>query len=73
MYFVENLEMTHAVGGGRGKGKETVMLFAPLWRTAYKNWYVTHPLYLNTFETIEKVEPDNNDYRNFTVSQLISP
>ena len=38
-----------------------VMLFAPLWRTAYKNRYVTHPLYFNTFETIEKVEPDNYD------------
>ena len=49
-----------------------VMLFAPLWRTAYKNRYVTHPLYLNTFETIEKVEPDSYDYGNFEVSQLIS-
>ena len=69
MYFVENLEMAHAVGGERG-GR--VMLFAPLWRTAYKNRYVTHPLYLNTFETIEKVEPDSYDYGNFEVSQLIS-
>ena len=50
--------MTHAVGGGRG---ERVMLFASLWRTAYKNRYVTHSLYLNTFETIEKVEPENYD------------
>ena len=23
--------------------------------------HLTHPLYLNTFETIEKVEPDNYD------------
>ena len=58
MNFVENLEMTHEVGGGRG---ESAMLFASLWRTAYKNRYVTHPLYLNTFEVIEKVEPDNYD------------
>ena len=56
MYFVENLEMTHVVGGG-GAG----MLFASLWRIADKNRYMTHPLYLNTFETIEKMEPDNND------------
>ena len=58
MYFVENLEMTHAVGGER-EGR--AMLFASLWRTANKNRYVTHPLYLSTFETIEKVEPDNYD------------
>ena len=58
MYFVENLEMTHAVGGGRG-GR--VMLFESLRRTAYKNRYVSYPLYLNTFETIEKVDPNNYD------------
>ena len=58
MYFVENLEMTHAIGGGRG-GR--VMLVASLRRTAHKNRYVTHPLYLTTFQTIEKVEPDNYD------------
>ena len=52
MYFVENLDMTHAVGGGRG-GR--VMLFDVIMT------YVTHPLHLNTFETIEKVEPDNYD------------
>ena len=44
-------------GGPEGKG----MLFASLWRIAYKNWYVTHTLYLNTFETVEKMEPDNYD------------
>ena len=58
MYFVENLETTHAVGGRRGA---RVMLFASLLHTAYKNRYVTHTLYLNTFETIEKVEPGNYD------------
>ena len=56
MYFVENLEMTYVVTAGGGG-----MLFASLWHIAYKNWYVTHPLHLNTFETIEKMEPDNCD------------
>ena len=54
MYFDETLDMTHVVGGGGGG-----MLFASLWRIAYKNWYMTHLLYLHTFETIEKMEPDN--------------
>ena len=58
MHFAKNLEMTHAVGGGRG-GR--VMLFVSLRRTAYKNRYVAYPLYLNTFETIEKVDPNNYD------------
>ena len=44
-------------GGGGGGG----ILFKLLWRIAYKNWYVNHPLYLNTFETIEKMEPENYD------------
>ena len=53
MGFVKNLEVTHIVGGeGRG-----VMLFASLWRIAYENWYVAHPLYLNTFATIEQIDP----------------
>ena len=43
------------------------MLFASLWRIAYKNWYVTHPLYLNTFETTEKMEPDNYDKNSITI------
>ena len=64
MHFVKNLEMAHAVGGGRG---ERVILFASLSRTAYKNRYVTHPLYLNTFETIEKVEPENYDYNSIAI------
>ena len=41
--------------------EEGVMLFASLWRIAYKNQYVTHPLYPNIFETIEKMEPDKYD------------
>ena len=57
MDFAENLEMTHIVSGG-GMG---VMLFVSLWRIAYENRYVTHLLYLNTFVTIEKVEPRNYD------------
>ena len=37
------------------------MLFMSLRRIAYENRYVTHPLYLNTFVTIEKMEPRNYD------------
>ena len=43
---------------GEGGGD---MLVASLWHIAYINWYVFHPLYLNTWETIEKMEPDNYD------------
>ena len=43
------------------------MLFASLWRSSYKNWHVTHPLYLNTFEVIEKMEPDKYDLNNITI------
>ena len=50
--------MTHVVRGGGGGG---AILFASLWRIAYKSWYVTHSLDLKTFETIEKMEPDNYD------------
>ena len=57
MDFAENLEMTDIVNGG-GMG---VMLFVSLWRIAYENRYVTHPLHLNTFVTIEEVEPHNYD------------
>ena len=64
MYFVKNLEMAHAVGGGRG-GR--VMLFTSLWRTAYKNRYVTHSLHLNTFGTIEKVEPETYDKNSVAI------
>ena len=37
------------------------MLFVSLWRIAYENRYVTHPLYLNTFVNIEKRKPCNYD------------
>ena len=50
MDFAENLEMTHIVSAG-GMG---VMLFVSLWPIAYENRYVTHPLHLNIFVTIEK-------------------
>ena len=57
MDFVKNLEVAHIVRvGGRG-----VMLFVSLWLIAYENRYVAHPLYLNTFVTIEKMEPRNYD------------
>ena len=58
MYFAKNLKMTHAVEGGGGSH---VLLFLWFWRIAYKNRCVTYPLHLNTFETIEKTEPDNYD------------
>ena len=57
MYFVENLEITHAVGGVLGGGSCCLRHYDPLCTKID----VTHPLYLNTFETIEKVEPDNYD------------
>ena len=57
MDFVKNLEVTHIVGGG-GMG---VMLFVSFWQIAYENRYVAHPLYLNIFVTIEKIEPRNYD------------
>ena len=63
MDFAENLEMTHIVSAG-GMG---VMLFVSLWRIAYENRYVTHPLHLNTFETIEKMEPHNYDWNSITI------
>ena len=55
MDFAENLETMHIVSGER----MGVMLFVSLWRIAYENRYVTHPLHLNTFVTIEKTEPHN--------------
>ena len=57
MDFVKNLEVTPIVEG-RGMG---VMLFVSFRLIAYENRYVTHPLYLNTFVTIEKMEPHNYD------------
>ena len=57
MDFVENVEMTYVVGGGEGG----FMLFESLRRIACKNRYVTHPLYLSTFETIEEMETVNYD------------
>ena len=57
MNFAENLEMTQVVSDG-GMG---VMLFVSSWRTTYENRYVTHPLHLNTFVAIEKMEPHNYD------------
>ena len=56
MDFVRNLEMTHIVRGGVG-----FMLFASLLCIMYVHRYGTHPLYLNTFVAIEKLEPYNND------------
>ena len=44
----------------RGLG-EGVMLSVSLWCIAYENRYVTQPLYLNTFVTIEEMEPRNYD------------
>ena len=43
------------------------MLSLSTWLIAYENWYVTHPLYLNTFATIEKMEPRNYDKNNITI------
>ena len=57
MNFVKNLEVTHIVGGGGGE----FMLFVSLWRIAYENQNVAHPLYFNIFVTIEKMEPRNYD------------
>ena len=57
MDFVKNLEVTPIVEG-RGMG---VMLFVSFGRIAHENRYATHPLYLNTFVTIEKLEPRNHD------------
>ena len=56
MYFIENLEMTHAVGGERG-GKGHVFCVI-MTHCVQKSPY---PLDLNTFETSEKVDPDNYD------------
>ena len=57
MDFVKNLKVTPVVEG-RGMG---VMLFVSFGRIAHENRYATHPLYLNTFVTIEKLEPRNHD------------
>ena len=57
MDFVKNLKVTPVVEG-RGMG---VMLFVSFRLIAYENRYVIHPLYLNTFATIEKLEPRNHD------------
>ena len=57
MNFVKNLDVTHIVGGGGGE----FMLFVSLWRIAYENQNVAHPLYFNIFVTIEKMEPRNYD------------
>ena len=56
MDFVKNLEVTHIVGGG---GRESCYLFH--YDKLYENRCVAHPLYLNTFVTIEKIEPRNYD------------
>ena len=44
------------------------MLFVLLWRIVYEIRYVTHPLYLNTFVTIEKMEPHNYDLNSITIN-----
>ena len=43
------------------------MLFVSLWRIEYENRYATHLLYLNTFVTIEKIEPRNYDQNSITI------
>ena len=43
------------------------MLFVALWRIAYDNRNVTHPLYLNTFVAIEKMEPRNYDKNSIVI------
>ena len=60
MDFNENLEMTRIVVGGAGNHVICVIMTS-LWRIAYEHWYDTHPLYLNTFLTIEKMQPHNYD------------
>ena len=57
MDSVKNLEVTHIVRGG----ERGILLFVSFSRIAYEIQYVTHPLYLNTFVTIEKMEPRNYD------------
>ena len=52
MGFAENLEMAHIVGGRGGRVTSVIMTHRR---------YVTHTLYLNTFVTIEKMEPHNYD------------
>ena len=59
MYFVKNLEITHIVGcGGRGEGESHVVC-VNMTHSVQKS--IQKPLYLNIFETIEKMELDNYD------------
>ena len=59
MYFVRNLEITHVVGcGGEGKG-ESHAVCVIMTHSVQKS--IQKPLYLNIFETIEKMELDNYD------------
>ena len=72
-FFLENYGFCQKSGNdafNRGWGEE-VMLSVSLWRIAYENRYVAHPLYLNTFVTIEKMEPKAIMIK--TVSQSIFP
>ena len=55
MDFVKNLKVTHIIMGG-GVGS-----FVSLRRIAYEKRHVAHPLHLNPFVTIEKMEPRNYD------------
>ena len=43
------------------------MLLVSLWCIAYENRYLTHCLYLNTFVTIEKMEPRSYDENSITI------
>ena len=42
-----------------------------IWHIAYENRYVAHPLYLNAFVTIEKMEPRNYDLNSITIDFYI--
>ena len=47
------------------------MLFESLWRIMYVNRYVTHPLYINSFASIEKIELYNYDLNSFVIDFTI--
>ena len=63
MDFVKNLEVTHILRGG----KRGILLFVSFSHIAYENRYVTHPLYLDTFVTIEKMKLHNYVYNSITI------
>ena len=57
MDFVKNLEMTHIVGDERRGGYVICVIITHCVRKSICD----SPLYLNTFVTIEKMEPHNCD------------